>query len=397
MSRSMFGSIQYLGPDRYRVWWTDEGKRRSKVVHGTRDDAELLLATQRLGYYEPVPDQPWGSYYETRVKPTFAKLEPKTVSGYVRVWEVELKPRIAKTMVGSTTWRFAQRALLDIRATSVQRAAMRLWKKMCNMAVDDEILDHCPITRRIKLAPHRKREKHMLDAADVPEFLAKIEGFRHRRVVRLMLGGGPSVEEASAVVAEGVEAWEYRGCTYAVVRIDRGLVTVDGRPHLKTSAKNEFREGEVVIGEPWASAILADLPGEGPLCPGKAKYRTGGEWAVANYMAPTAIARSWSRWCEREGVDYIRLGDMRSVWSTWQAEAGSPDDLVQQAMGHAGKTTRGRNYMIGTRRGLARLADNLAELVETTAKEKAACAKKAEGARSEHEEARADPAMCAAS
>lgn len=92
--RSPFGSIQYLGEDRYRVWWTDDGKRRSKVVHGTRDDAELFLATKRLGREDGAPDQLWASYYATRVKLTFDTLEPKTVSGYTRVWDVELKDRI---------------------------------------------------------------------------------------------------------------------------------------------------------------------------------------------------------------------------------------------------------------------------------------------------------------
>lgn len=48
MAKSLFGSIQRLGEDRYRVWWTQNGQRKSRVIHGTRDDAELFLATMRL-------------------------------------------------------------------------------------------------------------------------------------------------------------------------------------------------------------------------------------------------------------------------------------------------------------------------------------------------------------
>ena len=37
MTRSHFGSIQYIRPGRYRIWWTSNGKRRSAYVDGDRD------------------------------------------------------------------------------------------------------------------------------------------------------------------------------------------------------------------------------------------------------------------------------------------------------------------------------------------------------------------------
>lgn len=367
--RSMFGSIQRLGEDRYRIYWTHDGQRSSKVVHGTRDDAELALATLRLGREGRVPDQPWASYYETVVKPTFNLLEPKTVSGYERVWRVELKPRIGKTLVGSTTRTFCQTILLDIRATSVQRAALRLWKKMCNMAIGDGLLASCPINRSIKLAPHVKREKHMLDVSKVYDFLDKIQNVKYRRVIRLMLGGGLSVEEACVITAEDVERWEQNGRTYALLQINKGLVTVEGKKLLK-GAKNGFRERESVIGEPFASQILEDLPGEGPLCPGRLKCKIDGEWKEPNYTSPTTITHNWRDWCKNNKIDYIRPGDMRTIWSTWQSEAGSLDSLVSMAMGHADGTTRGRNYLMSTRRSMALIADNLTDLIEDATKKR---------------------------
>lgn len=50
MPRSNFGTIQYVSKGKYRVWWEagrmDDGKRKraSKIVNGTKDDAELYLA-----------------------------------------------------------------------------------------------------------------------------------------------------------------------------------------------------------------------------------------------------------------------------------------------------------------------------------------------------------------
>lgn len=360
--RSLFGSIQWLGDDRYRVFWTHEGERHSKVIHGTRDEAEVFLATMRTGR---IPDQPWGMYYKNVVQPTFTMLEPKTVEGYERTWDVELAPRISKTMVGSTTRTFVQKTLLDISATSVQRAAHALWKKMCNMAVGDGILSSCPINRSIKLTPHVKRKKHELDISELSAFLKVIAKVKYRRWIYLMLGGGLSVEEACAVTAEDIALWEFSGKIYALVQINKALTTVKGKKHLK-GTKNGFRMREAVVGEPFASLILNDLPEEGPLCPSKITYRSEEGWTERNYASPVTFTHNWRDWCDVHQVDYIRPSDMRSIWSTWHGEAGSPDSLVQMAMGHSDGSTRGRNYQMNTRRGMALIADSLTELIEST-------------------------------
>lgn len=360
--RSLFGSIQWLGDDRYRVYWTHEGERNSKVVRGTRDDAEIFLALMRTGR---IPDQPWRSYYKNTVHPTFELLQPKTVEGYERTWDAELDHRIGDVMVGSTTRSFVQRVLLDIRATSVQRAALRLWKKMCNMAVGDGILASCPINRAIKLAPHVKREKHMLDVSELAFFLMAISKIKYRRLIWLMLGGGMSLEESSAGLAEDVAPWDFEGKRYALMRINKALPTVKGKKLLK-GTKNDFREREMVMGEPFASLLLGDLPEEGPLCPSKHARRRDGIWKEDAYASPVTFTHNWRAWCEAQEMGYIRPGDMRSVWSTWQGEAGSLDSVVQMAMGHSDGSTRGRNYQENTRRSMAQIADNLTTLIKAT-------------------------------
>ncbi len=360
--KSLFGSIQRLGEDRYRVYWTHDGARKSKVIRGTRDEAEIFLASMRTGR---IPDQPWGTYYKNVVHPTFALLEPKTIEGYERTWDVELAPRIGKTMVGSTTRTFVQKTLLDIQATSVQRAALSLWRKMCYMAVGDGILGSCPINRSIKLASHVKREKHTLDVADLAWFLTRIQPIKYRRLIWLMLGGGFSLEEACAGLVEDVEPWEFNGRTYALIRINKALPTVKGKKYLK-GTKNGFRKREAVLGQPFSGLLLADLPAAGPLCPSKNARMREGEWKEDAYVSPITFTHNWRAWCGDHGVDYIRPGDMRSIWSTWHGEAGSPDSLVSMAMGHSDGSTRGRNYQMNTRRGMALIADSLTALIEST-------------------------------
>lgn len=178
--KSLFGSIQRLGEDRYRVYWTHDGARKSKVIRGTRDEAEIFLASMRTGR---IPDQPWGTYYKNVVHPTL---------------------------------------------------------------------------------------------------------------------------------------------------------------------------------------LLADLPAAGPLCPSKNARMREGEWKEDAYVSPITFTHNWRAWCGDHGVDYIRPGDMRSIWSTWHGEAGSPDSLVSMAMGHSDGSTRGRNYQMNTRRGMALIADSLTALIEST-------------------------------
>ena len=61
-------------------------------------------------------------------------------------------------------------------------------------------------------------------------------------------------------------------------------------------------------------------------------------------------------------IEYVRPGDMRSVFATLHGEAGTPDSLVSLAMGHAdGGSTKARNYQQRTRRGLIVAADSLSD------------------------------------
>lgn len=360
MPRSRFGSISRLGPDYYHVKWTEAGRQRSKRIRGDRDEALAFLARKQMEAGGDVADMPWRDYWRAAVEPTLGTLADKTRSGYERVWRVELEPRIGRKTVGATTWRQAEAVLNDIRATSVQRAAMRLWRKMCNMAVRDGLLDRNPIDRSIRLAPHEKRRKVLIAAEDVGPWMSAVEGVKYEPLFLMEVGGGLRHEEACAMVWENVEPFEAYGRRYVAVRVERGLVTVDGRKVLK-GAKNAHSVREAVIGEPFASRLAKLHGGRGPVCPGM-EWHGEEAYTERSFAAPTAVTRNWSRWCARNGVEYVRAGDMRSVFATLHGEAGTPDSLVSMAMGHAdGGSVKARNYQQRTRRGLIVAADSLSD------------------------------------
>lgn len=360
MPRSNWGHIEYIAPERYRIhWYDDTGTKRSRRIRGSRRIAEEALAAVRLDK-DYIPPTTWGTYYEETVKPSYEGLEEKTIYGYERLWEAELKIRIEDHYVQDTDYHYCQDILNQINAPSVQRHAKAFWKKMCNMAVHDKLLSSCPIDRTIKLKPQNKRKKHMLNASKVFDFIENIKTMKYNKFVLMELGGGLSHEEACAMVKEKIKRVEIKDRVYAVLKVDTALTVVKSKKVLK-GTKNQFREREVVIGEPFATPILEHLEGEGALYPGSLKVVKDG-YKADNFVSPQVASRYWKRWCEKsKDVDYIRFGDMRSIYSTWHGEAGSPDSLVSGGMGHSDGTTKGDNYQMITRRGLVLIADSLTD------------------------------------
>lgn len=357
MARSRFGSITRLGPDYYHVKWTENGRQRSKRIRGAREDALAFLARRQVEAGGTIPDMTWSTYWRHSVEPSFENLAEKTVAEYVRVWSVELEPRIGKKSVRATSWRQVESVLADVSSSSVQRKAFRLWRKMCNMAVRDGLLDRNPVDRSIKLKPHRKRQKDLLAAEDVGPWLADVRGLKYEPFFLMEMGGGLRHEEACAMVRENVTRLDAYGRVYALVFVERGIVTVDGRKVLK-DVKNEHSRREVVIGEPFASRLLELSDGEGPFCGSWG----GGEYEARHFTSPATITHNWRDLSKKRGIEYIRFGDMRSVFATLHGEAGTPDSLVSLAMGHAdGGSTKARNYQQRTRRGLIVAADSLTD------------------------------------
>lgn len=339
MTRSSFGHIRYESKGRYRVYWQEDGRQRSKRIKGTRDDAEAFLARVRTGSASVI-DCTYTEYWQRFVLPTMDGLAPRTVQGYRQVWSHDLQPAVGSMLVGSTDWRTAQRVLDGIESPSVQRAVYRLWSKVCNMAVRDGILPQNPVNRSLKLKPLRKRQKELYEPAEVMELLTVYSG-KYRHLIILELCAGLRHEEACAVMRGDVEWVEGR----AVVSVSKALTVVDGVRHLRET-KTAFSERLVPLSEPFASML-------------------GECWMPENerqLVLPTTATHNWRAWCGKHGVRYVPFGQMRSNFATLACEC-CDSSLVSLYMGHSDGTTRGRNYQQQTLRGMAIVADAFADYV----------------------------------
>ena len=358
MTRSHFGSIQYIRPGRYRIWWTSNGKRRSAYVDGDRDAAERELAKHAV---ERDPSRmTWGQLYALHVEPTYPTLAAKTVDDYSRTWRVELEPRIAGERVADMDWRHANAVLTSISAPTVQRRAGALLKKMCNIAVRNGVLAANPV-QAIAYAPHRPRTKRLVDVTEVRALMSGMEGLKYEPALLLMLGAGMRPEEALALTWEDVSAYELAGRRYLRARVDKALTVARAGKVLK-STKNTASERDAIMGEPFASRVLELADGRsGPLVPsGKGKVDNPED----AYASPVTVTHNWRQWCSRHGVPYVCPKNLRSSYATMMGEAGAPDSVVSGNMGHAGGTTKSRHYQRVTVRAKCMAADLLAELVD---------------------------------
>ncbi len=350
--RSAFGSIEKRG-NAWRIWWTAGGVRHSRTVHGSRADAARELARIQIETAGCSSDLRWREYWELRVVPSLDSVEATTAADYARSWR-RLAPHISEAWVSGTSPQFVERTLAKYaRGTSAHDA--RLWRKMCRMAAADGILARDPFDG-VRLRPAPKKPKALVDAADLGEWLAGVAGSKYEPVLLCELGGGLRHEEACALLWADVVPWEYRGRVYAVARVSKALTLLDGRKVLKCP-KTSTSGREVVIGEPFASRLLA-LRSEGPLLASGVVDHAD---PAAQYSSPVTLTHNWRAYCLAHGLAYVPPKNLRATFATLHGEAGSPDSLVSGAMGHADGTTKGRNYQAITRRGLALIADNLAE------------------------------------
>lgn len=360
MTRSHFGSIQRLSENRYRIWWTEDGKRRSAYVDGNRDAAEIELARRRLSKTPELIT--WGDFYTLHVQPTYDGLATKTVDDYERVWRKELCPRIGDDRVADIDWQRANAVLTSIHAPTVQRRAGALLKKMCNIAIRLGLLPYNPV-QAIQYAPHRPRPKRLLDYADVPRFLESIEGIKYEPCLLLMVGCGLRPEEAFALVWDDITAHEFAGNTYARIRIDKALTVPTSGKELK-STKNTSSERDAICGEPFASRLLVLADGKsGPLVPSGKPYSA--KYPERWYTSPVTVAHNWKAYCKAHGIAHVTLENMRSSYATMMGEAMAPDSVVAGNMGHSGNTVKTRHYQRVTMRAKCIAADMLADLLET--------------------------------
>lgn len=368
--RRRWGHVETVVPGEvYRIHWPNghkpDGSRDtlSETIYGTHDDADFALACKRIEKCGVDSDTTWAQFWEAKVVPTFDGLAERTKSDYTHMFDDHLRPRIGSEPVASMDYRRACGVLAEIEPPSAWLYSYSVLKKICNMAVREKLLASNPVDRSIPRKEPEPRPTHELLAEDIWPLLNAVAGTRYQSLILLAPVMGLRPEEVYALCS-----WDIRAIgRYAAVDVYKTVTVVDNKKLFSDKTKTPVSTRRTLAAEPFASLLLDAASGcDGPLFPGP--HPKGTEPNATWFANPAHIRRNWQAWCERHGIDYIRPGDMRTIYSDWHGEAGTPDTLVSMSMGHKHPSTRGQNYMNWTRRDAERVADSMARYLVSMAR-----------------------------
>lgn len=347
MTRSQFGCVRRLDEGRYRVYWSegvgDDGKavRRSKVVRGSRRDAEMFLAARALdaGNAELYADSMtleefWAMEYARDIE----RLAPQTQDSYRRVWERHVRPLFGSDDMGATRARDIERRLLTLPSPGAQVNAYKLLRQMYNRAYDIELIRENPMSRRIRIDKQRKREPEVYTAAELPAVLEAVEGDFVEPFVILGLMAGLRREESTGLRVGDFSFRDEETVTgkrkAAYIAIQRTAQLIGGEVVVGKTKTDRSERTVVVVGR-----CAERLETYVSRCSDWLNERDG------SCGDPERVAQRWKRLCARKGIRYVPMKNLRTTYSTIQAQIGTPDTLVSMMMGHAQLGTRYRHYM----------------------------------------------------
>jgi len=349
------GAIQRLGKNYYRVSietkrdGNGKRKRKTKVVRGSRYDAEAVLAQMKLdeGKEVDVPDMTLSGYWIAFYEPTLSTLAKSTASGYRYAWDGLVKPLFGDKVMSSLKARDIERGLLTIEKPGAQRNAYKLLRQMYNEAYRDELIVDNPMSRRIRLKRMEAYQPEILLLDDIPAWLEAIEGSAFEPILFTMLFGGLRREEACALFWEDFEF----GVGVCSVKVDKTLTEVRGKL-VEGPTKTAESTRTVFIGG-WPADRLLELSGSGPLCSDSKGKR----------MRPDKISREYRDLMKLKGAKYVPMMNLRNSYATMMQGLGMSDSLISKSLGHTNMNVDYAHYFVANAPALMANAAMLGEAV----------------------------------
>lgn len=231
-------------------------------------------------------------------------------------------------------------------SAGAQRNAIVLIRKICNLAIADDIMLKNPVTRHIQRDKEQKQTKVLYDTAQLRHALDLAQDTEFALPLLFCSCCGMRPEEAFAIKPRDVDFKNDDG--YAFITIDKALTIVNGKKVLKDT-KNVSSNRVVALSGDLVDYLTAH-----------SKYCKNWRY-LKDAPVPYNVAKRWRKFCADNDIPYMKMGDMRSCYATLCAEAGCLDSIVSQAMGHSGHSMKERNYQSMTFRAMKMNADGFSE------------------------------------
>lgn len=345
MPRSQFGHIQKLAKGKYRAHWQEGNRKRSKRCSSYKEATETL-ARMRIHQGSSDFNINYNEYYQATIVPGFKVLSKRTKYESEYAWR-NLQPMIGNLKVAKTTWRTVQNTLDTFPSYARQEKALKLWRKMLNFAVKDEILRVNPVTLGITLKKPKHIVKQLYTKDELVDVLHKVDGTDFALPILLECCCGLRHEEFCGL---NNKDFNYDHDGWIIITIERALTEVQGKKVLKET-KTETSNRVVVLHKDFLPYLLRN------------NKSMKNKRYVKEYRAPGSYRACWSRYCKNNDIRYVPFGHMRSVYATLCSEGGCLDSVVSKSMGHSGATVKERNYQTATMKALMLNAELFANYI----------------------------------
>lgn len=364
--RSAFGSIEEVERGkRYRVrWWGDSHdgsgyRRHSRVIRGTRKDAEEFRSLMHVRHGEDAPCPTVGEAWELWYKPDCDRalavwererrpgkrgesMKPQTYDQVMSTWRAHVGPRWADVRVSDIRhadvqdWLYTKTEQISKRCLSMLRGILR-------MCVMNDAIDHSVADFDYRIPSSANRYDHgVWTLSELNERLwPAVWGRPCEPMFLLSAFGSCRTGECLAPRLDEIEAIETPEMTLASVPILRQVYNelVDGVSD-DGDLKNEWSERTVVVPEPWSLRIL-QLRDEGAA--------RGETWLSDNGlgrpMHQRMVRTDFYRALDAAGIPRKQIRALRRSWRSWTAATGISREILEKMMGHVSEGTTGRHYL----------------------------------------------------
>ncbi len=351
--RSSFGCVQRLDKNRYRLrWWEDDGceyKRRTRMVHGTRREAERAMAEIRAGLDETkrrrVAIPTVGEAYEKWARPLMLRQveEGRTAASTQRMresaWNTSVGPRWSDVKVTEVRALDVQRWLDGMTQKPASRA-LTLLRLILDQAALYEVVEY-NVARRAYTMPvaHKEVRDGAYSLEELDRIARAAEGSPCEAAMILSMFGSARTGESLGVRLSEVTRDDYEGLPVTVAQVVRqvrsgGELSADG------TLKNPQSVRPLVIPPPWGDRLWEVAE--------KARA-VGDEWlsddGLGRPITPTALRKEWAKACKAAGVEQKQPRAARRSWETYMRwDMGVEQSRIEQMMGHALPGVTGAHY-----------------------------------------------------
>lgn len=352
------------------------GERRRKKIR-RKSKPELLRAMaeakselQRLGDL-PTANQTVEQWFGYWLKQTAKEVRPNTFDGYRRAVENHIIPAIGKIKLNKVTSTHVRRVHDSIIAKGLSSTtallAHRIMSVSFKMAMREGRIGRNPA--ELTAAPRKARPA--LEALDLGEALHFLEKAAHdpvrgARWATALLTGARRGEVLGLEVDRVTDVLDL---SWQLIRLP--LSEEDGKPDVPVDYEYRHVTGGLYLTRPKSSKSWRIIPLAGPLKMILEKYipvMPENQWGLlftneGKPISPDQASRDWRTDLAAYGIEKnVRLHDARHSTVDLLLEAGVPEDLVMDIVGHSTRATTRAYRSDQNRKRLRAAMEQFAEL-----------------------------------